>query len=556
MNAREILVDWTAGDHRHHLAALARTPPDLQQLFADDAERPQRMSLSAAGIHFDYARQRLSRPILALLLALARDSQLAERRESMFAGQAINETEMRPVLHVALRGSGRANPPWGEAIDQAVGSELARFCDFADAVRGGRVEGWSGEPICEVVNLGIGGSDLGPRMACEALAHLADGPVRLHFVSNPDAWALHEALRRLDPRRTLFIVSSKTFTTQETLTNAASARRWLADAGCPEAELDRHFVAVTANSAQAQAAGYAAQRIFRFWDWVGGRYSVWSAIGLPLALAIGSEEFRTFLAGAQAMDEHFRSAPLDGNIPVVAALVGLWNRNFLHMPSHLIVAYASRLRQFTSFIQQMDMESNGKRVHLDGSPCAEETAPIVWGGLGIDGQHAYFQLLHQGRHAMPVDFIGVLSEDTPLPLAAEHHRVANANLLAQARALAFGRDYRATLEELGAGGMEAAQAELLARHRTFPGNVPSNLIWLEKLDARTLGALIALYEHKVFTQAALWRINAFDQWGVELGKKLVHEIHPALGGGPLPAGLDAATRHSLDLLLGSVARAA
>ncbi|HEX5393927.1 MAG TPA: glucose-6-phosphate isomerase [Rhodocyclaceae bacterium] len=525
--------------------------PSLRDLFATDPGRAERMDLSAAGLHLNYSRQRVTPVAEALLLQLAAQCDLESQRDALFSGAPINGTEGRSVLHVALRGDG-IDAPWGATVDRQVQEELGRFCAFADALRQSQVRGWSDEPIRHVVNLGIGGSDLGPRMASEALAHLADQSdttVRLHYVSNPDAWALHATLKELDPRHTLFLVSSKTFTTQETLTNAASARRWLADAGCPAEALHNHFAAITASPAQSQKAGYGPERTFLFWDWVGGRYSVWSAIGLPLAIAIGSARFKEFLAGARAMDKHFRNAPLARNLPVIAALMGVWNRNLLQAPSHLIVAYASRLRLFTPFIQQMDMESNGKGVQLGGDRCDRPTGPIVWGGLGIDGQHAYFQLVHQGHHRIPVDFIGVLSEDTPLPLAAEHHRVANANLLAQARALAFGRSWEDTYAELRAGGMTEDEAQRLASHRAFAGDVPSNLIWLDRLDAAGLGALIAFYEHKVFVQATLWGINAYDQWGVELGKKLVHELHPVLCGGAVPTDLDPATRHAVAMML-------
>ena len=511
------------------LTAQARAPlPSLRELLASDPARAGRMTHNAAGLTLDSSRQRVTPAIEALLLELALQAGVPEQRDAMFRGDAINATEGRPVLHVALRGDPHETGPWGEAVQAQVQHELDRVCDFAERVRAGRLTGFSGEPLTDVVNLGIGGSDLGPRMASEALAHLAHPGLRMHYVSNPDAWALYAVLREVDPRRTLFVVSSKTFTTQETLTNAASARRWLAEAGCPPEAEHQHLVAISAAPERAVQAGYAPEQTFRFWDWVGGRYSVWSALGLPLALSIGGPAFREFLSGARAMDAHFRTAPLAHNLPVQLALMGIWNRNFLGSPTQLLAPYASRLARLTPFVQQMDMESNGKRIHTDGSACEVETGAILWGGLGIDGQHAYFQLMHQGMHRVPVDFVGVRRDDTPLPLCAEHHRVVTANLLAQARALALGRDLAQTREELQASGLDAAEAQRLAPHRTFPGNVPSNLIWLERLDPASLGALVALYEHKVFTQAAIWGIHAFDQWGVELGKKVVHEIHGQL----------------------------
>jgi len=522
MTAADRMPAW------QRLAQLAAQPrPHLRERLAEPG-RAERLSWSAAGLTLDASRQRLDRDTEEALLQLAAQSGLAERREAMFRGDAINTTEGRPVLHVALRG-GAEGGPWGAEVHSLVQRELDRVCRFADAVREGLVQGHGGEAFTDVVNIGIGGSDLGPRMAAEALAHLASERLRVHYVSNPDAWALWSVLRGLDARRTLFIVSSKTFTTQETLTNAASARRWLADQGVPEAGLAQHLVAITASPGKAAEQGYLPERCFLFWDWVGGRYSLWSALGLPLAIGIGSAAFRALLAGGRAMDEHFREAPLAHNLPVRLALHGVWNRNFQHMPTQLIVSYASRLARFVPFVQQMDMESNGKRVMLDGRVLDVDSGPIVWGGLGIDGQHAYFQLVHQGRHAIPVDLIGVLSEDTPLPLAAQHHAVVNLNLRAQAQAMALGRTLEQTEAQLLQDGADAETAHALAPHRAFPGDIPSHLIWLDRLDPQRLGALIALYEHKVFCQAAIWGINAFDQWGVELGKSMAKAMERAGG---------------------------
>jgi glucose-6-phosphate isomerase len=497
------------------MAAAAQ--PHLRHLLDDDTGRAARMTVEVAGIRFDATRQRVTGEVMATLLALAEQAQVGAQREAMFRGDPINLTENRPVLHVALRGG---VGPWGDAISQDVASELDRVCAFADAVRTGAVTGHSDVNFTDVVNIGIGGSDLGPRMAADALAHLTTAGPRVHYVSNPDAWALYSVLHQLDAARTLVIVSSKTFTTQETLTNAASCRQWLLDHGVPVERVDRHLVAITATPAESARQGYAADRTFLFWDWVGGRYSVWSALGLPLAIGIGGAGFRAFLAGARAMDEHFCNAPPAQNLPMQMALYGIWNRNFLQCPTQLIVSYASRLVRFVPFVQQMDMESNGKRTHIDGLPVDVDTGPIVWGGLGIDGQHAYFQLIHQGRHTVPVDFIGVESEDTPLPMAATHHHVVNLNLRAQAEAMARGRGFGDTLALMQKAGLSGEQAEIMARHRMFEGNIPSSILWLDRLDPARLGALMAAYEHKVFTQAAIWRINAYDQWGVELGKTM------------------------------------
>jgi glucose-6-phosphate isomerase len=500
------------------LGKIAGKPrPHLRDLLTTDTGRAQRLTNSAAGITLDASRQRLEPAIEKALLALAEEARIVPQRDAMFRGEPINLTENRPVLHVALRGQ---KGPWGDAISADVARELDRVCAFADGVRTGAITGHSDLAFTDIVNIGIGGSDLGPRMAADALAHLTHTGPKVHYVSNPDAWALYSVLHNLDAARTLFVVSSKTFTTQETLTNATSCQRWLVDNGVPAERADRHLVAITASPKKSAELGYAADRTFLFWDWVGGRYSVWSALGLPLAIGIGGQGFREFLAGAHAMDEHFRTAPLAQNLPVLMALYGIWNRNFLHCPTHLIVPYASRLVRFTPFVQQMDMESNGKRTHIDGTPATVDTGPIVWGGLGIDGQHAYFQLIHQGKHTVPVDFIGVQTEDVPLPLAAVHHGVVNLNLRAQAQAMAEGRSVEATRALLEKDGMATADLDVMAQHRSFDGNIPSNILWLDKLDPSRLGALIALYEHKVFTQAAIWRINAYDQWGVELGKTM------------------------------------
>jgi glucose-6-phosphate isomerase len=501
-----------------HLTQLAGTAiPHLRDLLHSDADRAQRMSAIAAGITLDASRQRITPDIHATLVTLAEQAQIGAQRDAMFRGDPINLTENRPVLHVALRGK---QGLWGEAISAEVARELDRVCTFADGVRSGAITGHSDQAFTDVVNIGIGGSDLGPRMCADALAHLTLTGPRVHYVSNPDAWALYSVLHKLDAARTLVVVSSKTFTTQETLTNAASCQRWLIDSGVPAERIGQHLVAITASPVKSAELGYPADNTFLFWDWVGGRYSVWSALGLPLAIGVGGAAFREFLAGAHAMDQHFCTAPLAQNLPVLMALHGIWNRNFLQLPTQLIAPYPSRLVRFTPFVQQLDMESNGKRTHLNGTPTTVDTGPIVWGGLGIDGQHAYFQLLHQGMHTVPVDFIGVQTEDTPLPMAATHHAVVNLNLRAQAQAMAEGRSVEATRAMLQKGGITAPELDPMAQHRSFQGNIPSSILWIDQLSPARLGALIALYEHKVFTQAAIWRINAFDQWGVELGKTM------------------------------------
>jgi glucose-6-phosphate isomerase len=516
------------------LSLLAVAPtPHLRELLATCPTRAQRLSAHIAGITLDASRQRVTPAIEQALLALAKQAQVGAQRDAMFRGDPINHTENRPVLHVALRGK---QGPWGTAISLEVARELDRVCSFADGVRCGAITGHSDQAFTDVVNIGVGGSDLGPRMCADALAHLTLTGPRVHHVSSPDAWALYNVLHKLDAARTLVVVSSKSFTTQETLTNAESCQRWLIDNGVPADCVGQHMVAITASPVKSAELGYAADNTFLFWDWVGGRYSVWSALGLPLAIGIGGTAFREFLAGARAMDEHFCTAPLAQNLPVLMALFGIWNRNFQHLPTQLIAPYASRLVCFTPFVQQLDMESNSKRTHIDGTPATVDTGAIVWGGLGIDGQHAYFQLLHQGMHTVPVDFIGVLSEDTPLALAATHHAVVNLNLRAQAQAMAEGRSVDVTRAMLRKDGVAEDGLDAMVQHRSFEGNIPSSIIWLDRLDPSRLGALIALYEHKVFTQAAIWRINAFDQWGVELGKTMAKAIEQQQRASPGPAG--------------------
>ncbi len=516
------------------LTDLAATrQPHLRERLAIPGRDSMQATADGTGIRLDFTRQAFDGAIWSALTDLAREAGVEAQREAMFRGDTINTSEQRAVLHVALRGTPGATgdaAPWGNEIQQQVQTELNRVCAFADRVRAGEVKSSTGQTFTDVVNIGIGGSDLGPRMAADALAPwCSDGAtgLRVHFVSNPDAWSVYATLRGLDPRTTMVIVASKTFTTQETMTNAASARRWLEDGGIAGAAQGAHLAAITAAPQKSAAAGYPAEHTFTFWDWVGGRYSVWSALGLPLALAISPAAFREFLAGGQAMDAHFRSAPLERNLPAILALSGIWNRNFLGCPTQLLSCYPSRLVRFAPFVQQMDMESNGKRTRKDGQPCDTATGPILWGGLGIDGQHAYFQLLHQGTHRVPVEFVGVETEDTPLPLAAEHHRVVNLNLRAQSQALALGRDAADTLQALMAEGLSAEQAEVFVSQRSFAGDVPNSVVWLDRLDPRRLGALVALYEHKVFVQAAIWGINAYDQWGVELGKTMAkHMEHP------------------------------
>lgn len=516
------------------LTQLAQQPELHLRKLLQDKSRVERYQADGAGLRIDFSRQRVDDTVLAALLELAEQSQVQEQARALFSGEPVNATERRAALHVALRGSHVPQPPWGSAISKQVADELRRVCAFAEKVREGKLMGWQGQAITDVVNLGIGGSDLGPRMTTEALSHLtresfAD-KVRVHYVSNVDAWSLYTVLATLDPSRTAFVIQSKTFTTQETLTLANSAQRWLLDAGCPRDQMAAHLIAVTAHPELAAREGYAADHTFRLWDWVGGRYSVWSAIGLPLAMAIGAFAFQDMLLGARAMDEHFLTAPPEQNLPLLMALFGIWNGNFLGAHSLNIAPYASPLGKLAPFLQQLEMESNGKSTHVDGSPVQVQTAPVLWGGLGIDGQHAYFQLIHQGKHLVPIDFIGLRTERSPLPLAAEHHRVVLLNMHAQADALALGRTLTETQDALRAQGLPEAEVQRLAPHRSYAGNVPSTTLWIDALTPRSMGALIALYEHKVFCQSAIWGIHPYDQWGVELGKTLAKEMEQGEAG--------------------------
>jgi glucose-6-phosphate isomerase len=504
----------------------------LRALFAADPERVQRFSCDAAGFHADWSKHLIDDETLRLLVALAEAVDLRGRREAMFAGERINTTEQRPVLHVALRAPrGERILVDGRDVVPAVHEVLDRMAAFSDRVRSGAWTGHGGRRIRAVVNLGIGGSDLGPAMAVEALRPDADRSLTFRFVSNVDPTDFVEATRDLDPAETLFIVCSKTFTTLETLTNARAARAWCLAALRDEAAVARHFVAVSTNADAVAKFGIDVANMFGFWDWVGGRYSVGSAVGLSLMLAIGPARFREFLAGMRAMDEHFRSAPSERNLPVVLGLLGVWYGDFLGAQSHAILPYDQHLRRFPAYLQQLDMESNGKRVQRDGQPVETDTGPIVWGEPGTNGQHAFFQLLHQGTRLVPCDFIGFARSRNPL---GEQQELLVANLLAQTEALAFGK----TPEEVAAEGV----APELVPHRSFPGDRPSTVLLGEELTPFALGALIALYEHKVFTQGVIWNVDSFDQWGVELGKQLAARIGPELlAPGEPPLRHDAST---------------
>ena len=491
----------------------------LRQLFADDSTRGQRMSLDAVGLYFDYSKNRVTDETLKLLLQLAEESGLRKRIDAMFSGEKINITEKRAVLHVALRA------PEDEKIlvDRKnvvpeVHAVLDRMADFSNRVRSGEWKGHTGKRIRNVINIGIGGSDLGPVMAYEALKHYSQRDMSFRFVSNVDGTDFAEAVQDLDPAETLFIVSSKTFTTLETMTNASTARAWsVAGFGGDEKSVAKHFVAVSTNAAEVSKFGIDTANMFGFWDWVGGRYSMDSAIGLSTMLAIGPDNFRAMLAGFHAMDEHFRTAPFEANLPVLMGLLAVWNNDFLNAATVAVLPYEQYLKRFPAYLQQLTMESNGKHVTLKGKEVKHETAPIYWGEPGTNGQHSFYQMIHQGTRLIPCDFIAFAKTLNPL---GRHHDLLLANVFAQSEALAFGK----TTEEVKAEGTP----DWLVPHRVFEGNRPSNTILAEELTPESLGKLVALYEHSVFTQGVIWNINSFDQWGVELGKVLAQRIIPEL----------------------------
>jgi glucose-6-phosphate isomerase len=516
----------------------ARRGQRMIDLFHADPVRFERFSARFADMLLDYSKCAVTAETRDLLLGLARAADVEARRDAMFAGEPINLTEGRAVLHTALRNQGAdaviAN---GRDVMGDVRAELARLAAFAEAIRAGALGAADGRAFTDVVNIGIGGSDLGPAMATLALAPYRDGP-RLHFVSNVDSAHLVDTLNGLDPGRTLFIVASKTFTTIETMTNARSARAWIV-AALGEAAVGRHFAAVSTALDKVAAFGIAPERVFGFWDWVGGRYSLWSAIGLPLMIAIGPARFGQFLAGGHAMDAHFQQAPMGENLPVLLGLVGVWHRDICGYGSRAIIPYDQRLARLPAYLQQLDMESNGKSVTRDGRPVRRPTGPVVWGEPGTNGQHAFFQLLHQGTDVIPVEFIlGAVGHE---PDHRKHQDLLAANCLAQSEALLVGRSTDEAREALLRQGKSEAEAETLAPHKTFPGNRPSTTLLYRTLDPFTLGRLIALYEHRVFVEAAIWNINAFDQWGVELGKELATGLLPMVEGREAVAGRDGST---------------
>ncbi|NBS01876.1 MAG: glucose-6-phosphate isomerase [Rhizobiales bacterium] len=534
MPAHQIKTHWEALAH----ARQSHHAIKMENLFALHPDRFGHFSVRCDDLLVDYSKTTITDEVRAELLALARATRVGELRDHMFAAQRINNSEDRAVLHTALRQPVSASVVLdGHDVVGDVHGELARLFAFVDGVRAGTIAGATGKQIRDVVNIGIGGSDLGPVMASLALAPYHDGP-RLHFVSNIDSAHLADTLKILDPATTLVIAASKTFTTIETMTNALSARAWLVAALGEQAVAD-HFAAVSTALAKVAAFGIRADRTFGFWDWVGGRYSLWSAIGLPLMLAIGRTHFEAFLAGGHAMDEHFRNAPLEHNAPVMMALTGIWHRNICHYPARAVIPYDQRLSRLPAYLQQLDMESNGKSVDRHGHALQRPSGPLVWGEPGTNAQHAFFQLLHQGTDVIPVEFIiGAQSHE---PHLQQHQALLLANVLAQSQALMKGRTAEEAEAQMLAKGVAAEEAKRLAPFKAFAGNRPSLTIVYRKLDPFTFGRLIALYEHRVFVEAAIWGINAFDQWGVELGKELATDLLPFVNGTRTSAELPASS---------------
>jgi glucose-6-phosphate isomerase len=507
--------------HQKEIAAV-----HMRDLFAQDPKRFERFSLRLGDVFFDYSKNRITAQTMSLLMDLARCADLNQHIDAMFAGEKINATEDRAVLHIALRNHSN-RPIWvdGNNVMPQVNTVLAKMKSFSQAVRSGTWKGFSGRPLTDIVNIGIGGSDLGPKMACQALSFYKKKRLHIHFVSNVDGTDLTQTLEKISPDTTLFIVASKSFTTQETMTNAQSAKDWFLSSGANQSHVAKHFVALSTNTRAVSAFGIDPDNMFAFWDWVGGRYSLWSAVGLSIAIAVGMKNFEKLLAGAHRVDEHFRTTPFEKNIPVVMAVLGIWYIDFFHALSHAVLPYDAYLAKFPAYLQQGDMESNGKQVNWNGEEVDYATGPVIWGEPGTNGQHAFFQLLHQGSQMIPCDFLAAVHSLNPL---GDHHTLLVANCFAQTQALMKGRNLEETRADLAASGISGKRLDLLAAAKTFPGNRPTNTILFNKLTPEALGSLIALYEHKIFVQGIIWQINSFDQMGVELGKKLAGAIIPEL----------------------------
>lgn len=502
----------------------------MRDLFANDPKRFEKYSFHLDDILFDFSKHRITDDTLPLLLQVAREADIEGWRDRMFAGEKINFTEDRAVLHTALRN--RSNTPVmvdGKDVMPDVNAVLIQMRDFSTKVRSGEWKGYSGKRITDVVNIGIGGSDLGPVMVCDALKPYASPDLNVHFVSNIDGAHLMRALEKCKPETTLFIVASKTFTTQETMTNATSARSWFLESAKDSAHVAKHFVALSTNAKAVQEFGIDTKNMFTFWDWVGGRYSLWSAIGLSIALYVGMDNFEDLLSGAHEMDKHFKTAPLEQNIPVIMALIGVWYNNFFHVDTNAILPYDQGMARFPAYLQQADMESNGKFICRDGERIQYKTGPVIWGEAGTNGQHAFYQLIHQGTQIVPCDFLMPVHSHYAIGKNGyTHHKILLANFLAQTQALMLGKTRDQARAELVKQGMSGVALETLLPHKVFEGNRPSTSIMFDKLTPSTLGKLIALYEHKIFVQGFIWNINSYDQWGVEYGKQIASEILPLL----------------------------
>ncbi len=517
------LPEWQALETH----AKATRDIHMRELFKSDPKRAERYGLRAGEVWLDYSKHRVTDETLGKLFALARKRGVEQLRDAMFAGEKINVTENRAVLHVALRNrSGGQIMVDGKDVMPDVNEVLKRMRGFVDKVRSGAWTGHTGKRITDIVNIGIGGSDLGPVMVCEALKPYWQRNLKPHFVSNIDGTHLVETLRAVSPETTLFIIASKTFTTQETITNAKSARAWLVEALGDEKAVAKHFVAVSTAAKEVSQFGIDVSNMFGFWDWVGGRYSLWSAIGLPIACMIGMDAFEELLAGGHAMDQHFKSAPLERNMPAILAMLGIWYASFHDAGTHAILPYDQYLHRFAAYFQQGDMESNGKSVDREGARIDDyETGPVIWGEPGTNGQHAFYQLLHQGTRLVPCDFLVPLETQNPL---GNHHDILVANCFAQTEALMRGKTREEAEAELAKAGMPADKIAKLSAHKVFPGNRPTSTLVVQKLTPKALGSLVALYEHKIFVQGAVWNVNSYDQWGVELGKQLANAILPEL----------------------------
>ena len=511
----------------------------MRDLFANDPDRFSKFSMHFESTLVDVSKNRITEETLALLQQLAADTQVKEAIEAMFSGEKINRTEDRSVLHIALRN--RSNTPIevdGQDVMPEVNEVLDRMKTFSEQIISGDWKGYSGQAISDIVNIGIGGSDLGPVMVTEALKHYQKPNINVHYVSNVDGTHISETLQQLNPETTLFIIASKTFTTQETMTNATSARDWFLESAGDQEAVKKHFVALSTNQEQVEAFGSDTHNMFGFWDWVGGRYSLWSAIGLSIACAIGFDRFEELLAGGHAMDQHFRNTPFEENVPVVLALIGVWYNNFFGAQTEAILPYDQYMHRFPAYFQQGNMESNGKYVDRNGEPVDYQTGPIIWGEPGTNGQHAFYQLIHQGTKLIPCDFLAPAQSHNPL---GDHHPKLLANFFAQTEALMMGKTQEEAAEELREQGKSDEEVAQLAVFKSFEGNKPTNSILFKRLDPYTLGSLIAMYEHKIFVQGIIWNIYSFDQWGVELGKQLAKKILPELEGSDSVNSHDAST---------------